>query len=72
LQFVGAQQMLTADGQTFSPDTEATFYLGGASLNIDPGDDVEVPVAFDVPVGTTPNSVSVRGILSGQGVELPL
>jgi cytoskeletal protein RodZ len=72
LPFVGAQQVLNADGTTYSPDTEATFYLGGASLNVDPGDSVEVPVAFDVPVGTTPSSISVRGVLSGTGVELPL
>jgi hypothetical protein len=72
LNFVGAQQTLNADGQTFTPDTEATFYIGGASVIIDPEGKVEVPVAFDVPVGTTPTSIQLHGAQGGSGVELPL
>jgi serine/threonine-protein kinase len=70
--FPAALQVLNADGTTYSPDEEASSFLGGSTVTVQPGAQVEVPVAFDVPVGTTPNSIQVHGVDGGEGVELPL
>lgn len=70
--FVADQQVLTAGGQTFTPDTEATFYLGGTSTVVYPGEPAKVSIAFDVPPGTVPESLQVHGDLSSAGAVLPL
>jgi serine/threonine-protein kinase len=70
--FPGALAVLIAEGNTYSPDEEATGFLGGGSVTVKPGAQVEVPVAFDVPVGTAPTSIQVHGVEGGDGVELPL
>jgi hypothetical protein len=70
--FVADQQVLTAGGQTFTPDTEATFYLGGTSTVVNPGEPANVSLAFDVPPGTVPESLQVHGDLSSAGAVLPL
>jgi archaellum component FlaG (FlaF/FlaG flagellin family) len=70
--FVGNLQQLNADGTAYSPDDTASSYLGGGAVSINPGDSVEVPVAFDVPVGTEPTTIMVHAVPGGTGVELPL
>lgn len=70
--FIGDQQVLTAGGQTYTPDTEATFYLDGTSTVLYPGESVDVSVAFDVPPGSVPESLQVHGDLSSAGAVLPL
>ncbi len=70
--FPGELQVLNADGTTYSPDEEASSFLGGGTVTVQPGAQVEVPIAFDVPVGATPNSIQVNGVDGGEGVELPL
>jgi hypothetical protein len=72
LTFLSTLQQLKADADTFAPDDEASFYLGGGVVTINPGEQVETAVAFDVPVGTTPTSIQVHGEPGGAGVELPL
>ncbi|MDQ1536601.1 MAG: hypothetical protein QOE58_994, partial [Actinomycetota bacterium] len=39
---------------------------------INPGEQVETAVAFDVPVGTTATAIEVHGEPGGAGVELPV
>jgi serine/threonine protein kinase len=70
--FPGTLAVLNADGNAFSPDEEASGFLGGGSVTVKPGGQVEVPVAFDVPVGTAPTSIQVHGVEGGEGVEVPL
>ena len=70
--FPVALQVLNADGTTYSPDEEASSFLGGGEATVKPGARLEVPVAFDVPVGTSPSSIQVHGVDGGVGVELPL
>ncbi|GAS97209.1 uncharacterized protein RMCC_4175 [Mycolicibacterium canariasense] len=70
--FVADQQVLTAGGQTYTPETEATFYLGGTSTVVYPGEPADVSIAFDVPPGTVPESLQVHGDLSSAGAVLPL
>jgi serine/threonine protein kinase len=70
--FPSSLQVLDAGGTTYSPDEEASTYLGGWKVTVASGAQVEVPLAFDVPVGTTPTSIRVHGTSDGEGVELPL
>ncbi|MCV7252399.1 DUF4352 domain-containing protein [Mycobacterium hackensackense] len=70
--FVADQQVLTADGQTYTPDTEATFYLGGTTTVVYPNEPVDVAIAFDVPPGSVPGSLQVHGDVSSAGAVLPL
>lgn len=70
--FLADQQVLTAGGQIYNTETESTFYLGGISAVLNPGEPVDVAVAFDVPPGTAPESVQVHGDLGSPGAVLPL
>ncbi|MGW0161234.1 DUF4352 domain-containing protein [Mycobacterium sp. NPDC003323] len=70
--FLSDQQVLTAGGQPFSPDTEATFYLGGISAVLDPGQPVDVSIAFDVPADANPEALQVFGDLGSAGATIPL
>lgn len=70
--FVADQQVLTAGGQTYSADTEATFYLGGTSTVVYPGEPVDVSIAYDVPPGSVPESLQVHGDISSAGAVLGL
>lgn len=70
--FLADQQILTAGGQTFTPETEATLYLNGISAVLEPGVPVDISFAFDVPPGTPPESLEVHGDLGTPGAALPL
>lgn len=72
LTFVATFQQLGAAGQTFPLDDEATAFLGGTIAEIAPGDTVETPLVYDVPVDTTPDSISLRADPVSPGVQLPL
>ena len=70
--FLGTLQKLKAGGTTFSIDDEATAYLNGTVAELNPGDTADVAIAFDVPPGTTPESLEVHGDPISAGVEVPL
>ena len=72
LTFVATFQQLNAAGQTFPLDDEATAFLGGTIAQIAPGDQVETPLVYDVPVGTEADSILVRADPASPGAELPL
>ncbi len=72
LTFVATFQQLSAAGQTFPLDDEATAFLGGTIAEIAPGDKVETPLVYDVPVGTAPNAIMLRADPVSPGVQLPL
>ena len=72
LTFVAPFQQLNAAGQTFPLDDQATAFLGGTVADVAPGDTVETPLVFDVPIGTTPDSITLRANPSTAGVQLPL
>ncbi|MGY1813253.1 DUF4352 domain-containing protein [Blastococcus sp. SYSU D00820] len=64
-----------AEGQEFSADTEASFYLpNSASLyeEINPGNTLNSKVIFDVPVGTTPASLELHDSAFSGGVTVAL
>lgn len=70
--YLGTLQKLKAGGTTYSIDDEATFYLNGGLAELNPGDTADVAIAFDVPPGTTPESLEVHGDPISAGVEVPL
>ncbi|KRD17825.1 hypothetical protein ASE48_25410 [Mycobacterium sp. Root265] len=70
--FLADQQVLNAGGQTYNTETESTFYLGGISAVLYPGQPVDVAFAYDVPPGTAPESLQVHGDLASAGAVLPL
>ena len=71
--FLATLQKLNAGGTTYSIDDEATAYLNGTWADLAaPGDTAELAIAFDVPPGTTPESLEVHGAPMSTGVEVPL
>ncbi len=70
--FLSDQQVLTAGGQPYSPDTEATFYLNGISAVLYPGEPVQVTVAYDIPADSNPESIQVSGDLGSPGGRIAL
>jgi hypothetical protein len=70
--FLGTLQKLKAGGTVYSIDDEATAYLNGTYADISPGDTADVAIAFDVPPGTSPESLEVHGEPLGAGVDVPL
>jgi uncharacterized protein DUF4352/uncharacterized protein DUF2510 len=71
-QFLGTFQKLNAAGQVYTIDDEATFYVGGGFVDIPPGGEVQVGLAYDVPPGTSPESVELHADPTSPGVVLPV
>jgi hypothetical protein len=71
-QFLGTFQKLNAGGQVHTIDDEATFYVGGGFVDIPPGGQVDVGLAYDVPPGTVPESVELHADPTSAGVVLPV
>lgn len=73
--FVDRDQTLVDDrGRRFPVSRAANIYanLDVPSTRIAPGDAVVVDLAFDVPPGTVPGSVVLRGSASSRGVTVLL
>jgi hypothetical protein len=70
--YLGTLQKLKAGGTTYSIDDEATFYLNGGLAELNPGDSADVAIAFDLPPGTTPESLEVHGDPISAGVDVPV
>jgi cytoskeletal protein RodZ len=71
--FLATLQKLKAGGTTYSIDDEATAYLNGTWADLSaPGDSADLAIAFDVPSGTTAESLEVHGAPMSTGVEVPL
>ncbi|WP_078344618.1 DUF4352 domain-containing protein [Mycobacteroides chelonae] len=72
--FFAENQKLIAGGKTFSADSTASMYLGNDALmaEINPGNKVEVQVAFDVPVGTEPDQVKLHDSAFSGGAAVNL
>lgn len=71
-QFLGTLQKLHAGGTTYNIDDEATFYVGGGFVEIPPGGEVLVGVAYDVPPGTVAESIELHTDPLSPGVQMPL
>lgn len=71
-QFLGTSQKLKAGDQVYTVDDQATFYVGGGFVDIPPGGQVEVGLAYDVPTGTVPDTIELHADPTSPGVELPV
>jgi hypothetical protein len=72
LTWLSVLQTLSDGTQTYSPDVEASAALTGDVITIDPGAQLEVALAFDVPIGTVPTTIQLHGDPGSAGVELPV
>lgn len=72
LTWLSVLQTLSDGNQTYAPDVEASAALTGSEITIDPGAQLEVAIAFDVPIGTVPTSIQLHGDPGSPGVELPV
>jgi len=70
--FVGMFQTLLAGGTTYPLADQATAYLGGTAAELQPGEAVDVSLAFDVPPGTVPEAVELHAEPGSPGVQIPL
>jgi hypothetical protein len=70
--FLATLQKLKAGGTTYSIDDEATAYLNGTWADLEPSDSADLAIAFDVPPGTTAESLEVHGEPMSAGVDVPL
>jgi hypothetical protein len=72
LTWLSVLQMLSDGTQTFAPDVEASAALTGDVITVNPGEQIEVALAFDVPIGTIPTTIQLHGDPGSPGVELPV
>ena len=70
--FLATLQKLKAGGTTYSIDDEATAYLNGTWADLKPSDSADLAIAFDVPPGTSAESLEVHGEPMSAGVDVPL
>jgi hypothetical protein len=68
------QALIDSRGQRFTVSTAANIYgnLDIPSNRMDPGEQLEVNLAFDVPVGTAPRSMVLRESATSDGVIVAL
>jgi hypothetical protein len=67
--------LFNAEGQQFSADTEAAFYLENSSSlyeEINPGNTLNSKVVFDVPAGMVPTSIELHDSMFSGGVTVAL
>lgn len=72
LTWLSVLQTLSDGTQTYTPDVEASAALTGDVITVNPGEQIEVALAFDVPVGTVPTTIQLHGDPGSPGVELPV
>ena len=70
--YLSTLQKLKAAGNTYAPDDEASSYLGNAVEEVNPGNQLETSVAFDVPPGTVPDSVELHESPLSSGAQVSL
>jgi hypothetical protein len=63
---------LQAGGVTYENNDEAWVLAGNQITELGPGEWVETAAVFDVPVGTTPESLTLRANDTSAGVIAPL
>jgi hypothetical protein len=71
-----SQKASTGTGATYDADSEAALYANenntGFLTGINPGNEVEGVVVFDVPPGTQLTTIELHDSLLSQGVQAPL
>lgn len=72
LTWLSVLQTVSDGTTTYTPDVEASAALTGDVITINPGEQLEVALAFDVPIGTVPTTIQLHGDPGSPGVELPV
>lgn len=71
--FAENQKMKDANGREYSPDSTADMYMNSAiQTDINPGNQVQAQVAFDVPSGTRPYQIEVHDSAFSGGATVDL
>ena len=70
--FHGTLQTLHAGGTAYAIDDEASIYVNGGYVEIPPGAEAHVGVAYDVPPGTVPEVLALRADPASPGVKIRL
>jgi len=70
--FHGTLQTLHAGGTAYAIDDEASVYVNGGYVEIPPGAEAHVGVAYDVPPGTVPEVLALRADPASPGVKIRL
>jgi hypothetical protein len=70
--YLSTLQKLKAGANTYGPDDEASFYLGHAVEEVNPGNQLDTSVAFDVPPGTVPDFVELHESPLSSGAQVSL
>lgn len=72
--FFVENQKLKSDGKTFSADSTASLYISDQSLaaEINPGNKIDVSAAYDVPPGTTQDTLIVHDSAFSKGATINL
>ena len=68
-------ELVNAQGQVFSADTEAAFYMDDSSSfyeEINPGNTLNSKVVFDVPPGMVPTAIELHDSAMSDGVTVRL
>lgn len=71
--FAANQKLKDAAGRQFSPDSTADMWINKQiQTDINPGNQVQAQVAFDVPVGTQPSQIELHDSIFSGGVTVNL
>ena len=70
--FHGTLQTLHAGGTAYAIDDEASIYVNGGYVEIPPGAEAHVGVAYDVPPATVPEILALRADPASPGVKIRL
>ena len=71
-----AQKLVDAQGRSFTNSTTAQIALGGSQIpvwdNINPGNEVQVKVVYDMPAGAVPSSIELHDSMFSGGETVSL
>jgi len=70
--FMASLQKLTADGKVYEASSDAGVHLGGVYEDVNPGNTLGVAMAYDVPIGVTPESIELHEAPFSNGVIVKL
>jgi hypothetical protein len=67
------QKLIDASGREYGANSEADMYMNDAAFgDINPGNSIQVRVAFDVPPGTSPAELELHDSMFSGGASVRL
>jgi hypothetical protein len=68
----GNQKLIDTSGRQYSANSEAAMWMNPGTGDINPGNSIQVRVAFDVPLGTQPAEFEVHDSMFSGGAKVGL